>query len=449
MNYAESLKYLFSLGRELAAPTQAAAAKFDLENISVLAEALGHPEKKYRSVHIAGTNGKGSTAAFTESILRAAGIKTGLYTSPHLEKINERIRVKGEEISDAEFAESFTKIQSLIEELLAQGKLRAHPTFFEVVTALAFEHFVKAGVEIAVMEVGLGGRLDATNILMPEVSVITRVDFDHENFPGHSLAEIAREKAGIIKSGVPAIVAEQRTEAREVILRRAAEVGATVFESERGYVAEQVAFVDGCVRAEVVNAKSGARFRVAPKLRGRFQLQNAKNAIAIAEMLRARGAGINDAAIEQGIANAVWPGRIEKLQSAPDVYLDGAHNPSAARELANFLKENFAGRRVTLLFAAMRDKAVDEIAGILFPLASEVIFTQPKISRALSAAQLAEMAGEYAAQFRVIPDAQAAFEEALANAEARDAIFITGSLYLVGELRHYWKVRSQVAAEKT
>src|SRR5262249_31886292 len=160
-NYQESLKYLFSLGRELAAPTQAPAAKFDLENISMLAQALGHPERKYESVHIAGTNGKGSTAAFTESILRTAGAKTGLYTSPHLERINERIRVNGEEISDEDFARTFTKLHVLIEELLAQGKLRAHPTFFEVVTAMAFEHFARAGVEIAVFEVGLGGRLDA------------------------------------------------------------------------------------------------------------------------------------------------------------------------------------------------------------------------------------------------------------------------------------------------
>jgi len=449
MNYAESLKYLFSLGRELAAPTQAAAAKFDLENISTLADALGHPEKKYQSVHIAGTNGKGSTAAFTESILRTAGIRTGLYTSPHLEKINERIRVNGEEISDEDFARSFTKIQTLIENLLAQGKVRAHPTFFEVVTALAFEHFAQAGVEIAVVEVGLGGRLDATNILLPGVSVITRVDFDHENFLGHSLPEIAREKAGIIKAGVPVILAEQRHEAREVILNRAKELGASACESEREFVVENISLEDGCVRADVLIVKTGARIRVAPNLRGRFQLGNAMNAIAVAETLRSRGKRISDAAIEEGIAAAVWPGRIEKLQSAPDVYLDGAHNPSAARELANFLKENFARRRVTLLFAAMRDKAVDEIAGILFPLASEVTFTQPKISRAISAAQLAEMAGEYAARFRVVPDAQAAFEEALANAGARDAIFVTGSLYLVGELRHYWKVRSQVAAEKT
>ncbi|MBS1840301.1 MAG: bifunctional folylpolyglutamate synthase/dihydrofolate synthase [Acidobacteria bacterium] len=446
MNYQESLKYLFSLGRELAAPTQAAAAKFDLENISTLAEALGHPEKKYRSVHIAGTNGKGSTAAFTESILRAAGIKTGLYTSPHLEKINERIRVNGGEISDEAFAETFTKIQTLIEELLAQGKLRAHPTFFEVVTALAFDHFAKASVEIAVFEVGLGGRLDATNIVIPEVSVITRVDFDHENFLGHSLREIAGEKAGIIKRGVPLVLAEQLPEARDTILRRAAELGAPVHEIEKEYRVEKFGTEDGCARAEAVETRSGEHFRVIPKLRGRFQLKNALSAMGITRMLKNRGASISKESIEAGITNAIWPGRIEKLQSNPDVYLDGAHNPSAARELAEFVKENYAGRNVTMLFAAMRDKAVDEIAGILFPLASEVIFTQPKISRAISAAQLADMAGEYAARFRVIPDAAAALEEALASTGPSDAVFVTGSLYLVGELRHYSKTRSRVAA---
>ena len=446
MNYQESLKYLFSLGRELAAPTQAAAAKFDLENISTLAEALGHPEKKYKSVHIAGTNGKGSNAAFTESILRTAGIKTGLYTSPHLERINERIRVNGEEISDEDFARTFTKLIALIEELLAQGKLRAHPTFFEVVTALAFEYFAQAGIEIAVFEVGLGGRLDATNILTPEVSVITRVDFDHENFLGHSLAEIAGEKAGIIKTGVPLVLAEQRPEAREVILNRAKELNAQVVETKNEYHSQKVSFEEGCVRAEVIELKGGTKFHVAPQLRGRFQLGNAINAIAVAKLLNEHGARISSEKIEQGITNAVWPGRMERLQSNPDVYLDGAHNPSAARELAKFLGDNFAGQRVTLLFAAMRDKAVDEIAGILFPHASEVIFTQPKISRSISAGQLAEMAGEYAPHYRVISDAGAALDDALASANSGDAIFITGSLYLVGELRHYWKMRSQVAA---
>src|SRR5882724_4801584 len=445
MNYDESLKYLFSLGRELSAPTQAAAAKFDLENTSTLAEGLGHPERRYRSIHIAGTNGKGSTAAFIESILRTAGRKTGLYTSPHLERINERIRVNGEEISDADFAESFTKIQALIEESLAKGKLRAHPTFFEVVTALAFEHFARAGVEFAIFEVGLGGRLDATNIVTPDVSVITRVDFDHENFLGHSLGDIAREKAGIIKAGVPLVLAEQRPDAREVIVKRAIEIGAPTIERDKEFQVEEIEFEEGCVDAVVAERRSGDRFQVAPKLRGRFQLGNAINAIAVVRLLNERGMEITEEIVEAGITNAVWPGRIEKLQSGPDVYLDGAHNPSAARELANFLSENFAGRNITLLFAAMRDKAVDEIAGILFPHAAEVIFTQPKISRAISAAQLAEMAGEYAGRFRVIPDAQEAFEEALAGAKSDDAIFVTGSLYLVGELRQYWKRRAQVA----
>jgi len=446
MNYTESLKYLLFLGRELAAPTQAAAAKFDLENISMLAERLGHPEKKYRSIHIAGTNGKGSTAAFTESVLRTAGIKTGLYTSPHLERINERIRVNGDEISDEDFGQTFTKIHALIEELMAQGKLRAHPTFFEVVTALAFEHFAKVGVKFAVFEVGLGGRLDATNILTPEVAVITRVDFDHENFLGHSLEEIAAEKAGIIKLGVPLVLAKQHLAVREVILNQAAKLNSPVVEAEKEFRAEQIGFEGGCIRANATEIKSGTKFHVAPKLRGRFQLENAINAIAVARILKGGGEKIGGEAIEGGIADAVWPGRMEKLQSNPDVYLDGAHNPSAAKELANFLSENFVRRRVTLLFAAMRDKAVDEIAGILFPFANDVIFTQPKISRAISAGRLAEMAGEYAARFRVIPDAGAALDEALTSARTGDAIFITGSLYLVGELRHHWKTRSQVAA---
>src|SRR6266581_1130548 len=213
-----SVRYLLSLGWELAAATQVAAAKFDLENITVLAERLGRPDRAYPSVHIAGTNGKGSTAAFLESILRHAGFRTGLNTSPHLEKINERIRIHGEEISDTAFAETFTRIQILIEELLAAGKLRAHPTYFECVTAMAFESFARQRVDFAIFEVGLGGRLDATNILSPVVTIITRIDFDHENFLGHSLAQIAREKAGILKPGVPLILAEQQPEARRVIL---------------------------------------------------------------------------------------------------------------------------------------------------------------------------------------------------------------------------------------
>src|SRR5260370_14667732 len=199
MKYESSIRYLLSLGRELAAQTQAAAAKFDLENITVLAERLGRPDRAYPGAHIAGTNGKGSTAAFLESILRHAGFRTGLNTSPHLEKINERIRISGEEIPDEAFADTFTRIQLLIEELLAAAKLRAHPTYFECVTAMAFEYFARERVEFGVFEVGLAGRLDATNILSPIVTIITRIDFDHENFLGHSFPQIALQKASILK----------------------------------------------------------------------------------------------------------------------------------------------------------------------------------------------------------------------------------------------------------
>src|SRR5882762_1869476 len=209
MKYEASVRYLLSLGRELAAPTQAAAAKFDLENITILAERLGRPERAYPSAHIAGTNGKGSTAAFLESILRCAGFRTGLNTSPHLERINERIRINGEEINHDPFAETFARIHALIEELLAAGRLRAHPTYFECVTAMAFEYFARERIEFGVFEVGLGGRLDATNIVRPAVSIITRIDFDHENFLGHSLREIAAEKAGILKPAVPVVLADQ------------------------------------------------------------------------------------------------------------------------------------------------------------------------------------------------------------------------------------------------
>ena len=445
MRYEAAVRYLLSLGRELAAPTQAAAAKFDLQNILVLAERLGHPERAYPSTHIAGTNGKGSAAAFLESILRHAGLRTGLNTSPHLEKINERIRINGQEISDEPFGETLTHIHALIEELLAAGKLRAHPTYFECVTAMAFAHFARERVNFGVFEVGLGGRLDATNILSPLVTIITRIDFDHESFLGHSLREIAAEKAGILKPGVPVVLAEQRQEAREVIVARATELGCPVVEPSEIFQVTQESMEDGCVRARVIEADSGTTFEIAPNLPGRFQLQNALNAVATARLLHNRGFQIIDDAVMRGIAETVWPGRLEKLQSDPAVYLDGAHNPGAARELAHFLEQNFAGRKVWLVYAALRDKAVDEVAGLLFPHAAEVIFTAPRISRAVSAPQLAEIAGHHAARFSVIPDAERAFERALAQAAPEDAIFITGSLYLVGQLRHYWKQRAQVA----
>src|SRR6266403_1520484 len=241
-----------------------------------------------------------------------------------------------------------------------------------------------------------------------------------EIFVGHSLREIATEKAGILKPAVPVVLAGQHPEAREVILARAKDLQCSVIEPASLFHVEEESLQGGLLRARVTETASGAVFELAPSLPGRFQLQNALNALATARFLQSRGFRISDDTITQGIANTVWPGRLEKLQSHPEIYLDGAHNPSAAHELAAFLEQNFAGRRIWLIYAALRDKAVDEVAGILFPRAEEVIFTAPHTSRAISAAQLAEIAGHHAPHFSVIPDAEKALDYALAKAAPED-----------------------------
>jgi len=496
MTYAESVRYLLTLGRELAAPSHARAQKFDLRSITLLAEALGNPHRATPCVHIAGTNGKGSTAAFLDFILRAAGLRTGLYTSPHLERINERIRVNGADISDADFAATFDRILAVIEVLLASGTLPVHPTYFECLTAMAFDHFARARHSyfpschsvrseeslrlrhsegrpdrreeswrfsftsspsftsappfISILEVGMGGRLDATNIVTPEVSVITQIDFDHENFLGHSIEEIAAEKAGIIKPGIPVVSAAAHPVARSVISRRAAEQNTRLIERDSAWRLENVHSEHGCFRARAFPVGSTATLNLAPRLPGHFQLRNALTAAATARLLAEMGFPISDAAIEKGISTAVWPGRLERLQDHPALYLDGTHNPAGARELLRFWQDEFPTRRIILVYGAMRDKAVDEIAGLLFPHAATVILTQPRQPRAISAQELARLTSHLAADLQVVPVPEEAVEEALdlASPDAcpersrGDVIFITGSLYLVGDLKRWWNLRT-------
>jgi dihydrofolate synthase/folylpolyglutamate synthase len=441
MTYEESVRALFSLGRELAAPQQARVQKFGLANITMLAADLGQPQRSSPCAHIAGTNGKGSTAAMLESILRAAGLRTGLYTSPHLERINERIRINGENISDQDFAAAWSRLHSSIESLMASGKLAAHPTFFECVTAIAFLAFAQQQVDFAIYEVGLGGRLDATNIVKPEVAVITPVDFDHENFLGHSIEEIAAEKAGIIKPGAWVVSASERPEARAVIVRRCSEMEARLVEVDATARVEDVQSSDGLYRGVAALTHSRKQLALAPLLPGRFQIRNALTAAIAARLLTERGFPIPDAAIERGIATANWPGRLERLATQPDLYLDGAHNPAGARELLKFWQENYAGRRIFLVYGAMRDKAVDEISGLLFPHAAAVVLTEPRQPRAISAPLLAEMTTHDAKETIIVRDPGEALETALDLAGPPDVVFATGSLYLVGELRAYWSKR--------
>lgn len=448
MTYEESVRALMALGRELAAPQQARVQKFGLANIKTLADALGNPHRAAPCIHVAGTNGKGSTAAMVESILRAAGFRTGLYTSPHLQRINERIRINGEDISDDKFGAAWTRVHEVIESLLADGKLAAHPTYFECITALAFVAFAEQDVNFAVYEVGLGGRLDATNIVEPRVAVITSIDFDHESFLGYSIAEIAAEKAGIIKPGVWVVSSAERPEAREVIARHCKDASARLVEVDAAWRIENVGVSGGCYRAIAVPQDSSARITLEPSLAGRFQIRNALAAATAGRLLAERGFLVTDDTIERGIRTAKWPGRLERLSERPAVYLDGTHNPAGAKELLKFWDENFAGRRILLVYGAMRDKAVDEIAGLLFPAADFVIFTQPLQPRAISANLLAEMTGHLAKSSVVVPDPADALERAIDIASPEDAIFATGSLYLVGDLRSYWAKRnpSDVAA---
>ncbi len=458
MTYEEAVRYLLTLGRELAAPRQpvprgfegARAAKFDLRNITVLAEHLDNPHRAYPCVHIAGTNGKGSTAAMLESTLRAAALRAGLYTSPHLVRINERIRIAGEEIPDAGFATAFRRIHASIETLLASGALPAHPTYFECLTAMAFDCFAHSAgsgqapepLDFAVFEVGMGGRLDATNIVSPEVAVITQIDFDHENYLGHSIEQIAAEKAGIIKPGGWVVSAAEHPEARAVIARRARELDARLVEVDAAYRVESFPADDGCYRAVISPAHSSKRLELRLPLPGRFQVRNAVAALAAARLLAERGFPIDEAAIVRGIAETTWPGRLEKVQSQPAVYLDGTHNPAGARELLAFWDEFFKGKRIHLVYGAMRDKAVDEITGLLFPRAATVILTQPRQLRAISANALAGMTRHLAARIEAIPEPEAALERAIELAAPDDAVFATGSLYLVGDLRRWWFARS-------
>jgi len=448
MNYNDAVCYLLTLGRELASPQQARAAKFDLQNIRAICKSMGHPEHKFASVHIAGTNGKGSTAAMLASILQAAGLHCGLYTSPHLLRINERIRLDGAEISDAQFAESFTRVLAVIEELLAAGTLPAHPTYFECVTAMAFDFFARAGAEIAAIEVGLGGRLDSTNVIAPQVAVITQIDFDHENFLGHSIEEIAAEKAGIIKPGAWVVSAAENRAAKAIIARRAAEQGTRLVEidsaarvsylsAEAGRYRFRLALAD-----ELGGGNSGREMEIALPLAGRYQVRNSVTAIAAARLLAERGYAINSDAIVHGIESVRWPGRLERLQERPAVFLDGSHNPAGAREVLAFWREHLAGRRIHLIYGAMRDKAIDEVAGLLFPEAATVILTQSPQPRSLSAQALAEMTSHLSETVEVIREPGAALERALDITSPDDVVFATGSLYLVGDLRRHWDTRS-------
>ena len=401
MNFEASVKYLLSLGHETL------TIKLGLRNTELLLNALDNPERAFPSVQIAGTNGKGSTAAMLDSICRAAGIKCGLYTSPHLVSMTERIRVSGEQISPDEFAACATTVRDVSEQLLRDKQIEALPTFFEQLTAVALLAFRNAGIELAILETGLGGRLDSTTAANAHIVAITQIAMDHEEYLGHTIESIASEKAAIIRPGVEAVIAKQQPEAMTVLLQRCKETGVVpILADERRYE----------------NVSLG--------LRGRHQIDNAAVAIRVAELLR-----IPPSAIISGLENAQHPGRLELIEHKPPFLLDGAHNPAGCRSLREYLDE-FAPRPITLVFGAMRDKQLDQIGEILFPVADVLILTPVDNPRSASIERLRSVA-TVTTKARLIETCSSAeaLQVAIESTPPSGLICIAGSLYLIGEMR--------------
>jgi dihydrofolate synthase/folylpolyglutamate synthase len=479
MSYKTAVARMYALGHEL---TQSPSLKFDLAHMRVLVAALNHPAARVPGILIAGTNGKGSTAATLASILRASGLRTGLYSSPHLVRMNERIRIDGAEISEDDFALLHDVVDRTAERLVEEGELPWHPSFFEMLTAIAFEYFAQNKVQIAVLEVGMGGRLDATNVIEPLVSVITDISLDHQAFLGNTVAEIAREKAGIIRPGGVVVTLPQQRQVNDVIGNAILELGAQGVSAvpyvppvspgsgeyfgpraeptsetaaqrpkstargvscrsqtqadpapgERKRVSEIDRTLVSRYRLEVM----GKEILVESPLVGRHQLRNIALAIATAEVLSHQGFPITPEAIERGLRETRWPGRFQVIPAvgeAPELVFDVAHNPAGAWALRSALSACYEDRRLTFVFGAMRDKAIGEIAEILFPLARAVIATRADNPRSASAEEIREAAARTATDIEDAIDVASALDRARVIAGAQGIVVITGSIYIVGE----------------
>jgi dihydrofolate synthase / folylpolyglutamate synthase len=447
-SYETAIARMYALGHELA---QTPSHKFDLAHMRVLLAALDNPERQFPGVLIAGTNGKGSTAATLASILRASGLRTGLYTSPHLVRINERIRIGGESISDHDFALIHDLVDRTAERLVGENELPWHPSFFEMLTAIAFEYFARRKVEIAALEVGMGGRLDATNVMEPRVSVITDISLDHQKFLGDSVTEIAREKAGIIRRGGVVVTLPQQPKANDVIGNTILELGARgvnavpyvppVSPASSAYLA---ASADKTPVSRYPLQVMGEQIVVETPLLGRHQLRNVALAIAAAEELGRQGFPVTAASIERGIRETHWPGRFQVIPAsggAPEYVFDVAHNPAGAWALRSTLSAGYPDRPLTFIFGALRDKAIGEMAEILFPLAERVIATRADNPRSASPEEIREAAVRTSTPIEEAGDVAAAIELAQTSSRADAVVVITGSIYIVGEAMRLLGVR--------
>jgi dihydrofolate synthase/folylpolyglutamate synthase len=461
MSYETAVAQMYALGHELA---QTPSHKFDLMHMQVLLAALGHPENSFPSVLVAGTNGKGSTAATLASILQASGLKTGLYTSPHLIRINERIRVNGKAIGDDDFAMLHEVVDRTAERLVDEGDLPWHPSFFEMLTAMAFEYFARNRPDMVVLEVGMGGRLDATNVVEPRLSIITDISLDHQKYLGETVGEIAREKAGIIRPGGVVITLPQLPEANDAIGNTILDAGARAVNAVP-YVPPVSPGSASCLSSDSAGGQGerlgvwncyplevmGTRILVESPLVGRHQLRNLALTVAAAEELHNQGVTqITPETIARGIRETNWPGRFQVVPAAgddPESVLDVAHNPAGAWALRSTLSTAYPelgdGRHITMVFGVMRDKAIQEVTEILFPLARHLIVTHAHNPRSASPEEIRQAATRVASagDIEEAEDVPLALDRARKIAGPHGLVVVTGSIYIVGEAMRTLGVR--------
>ncbi|TYP57668.1 bifunctional folylpolyglutamate synthase/dihydrofolate synthase [Thermosediminibacter litoriperuensis] len=428
LSYREALEFIHGMNRF--------GIKLGLQNITRLLQLLGNPYEGIKIIHVAGTNGKGSTCAMIDSILRAAGYRVGLYTSPYLEVFNERIRVNGRNIPDEDIARLTEKIRKVLREMEARGW--GAPTEFEVVTALGFMYFKEQNLDFLVLEVGMGGRYDATNVVTPLVSVITPISYDHQQYLGNTLPEIAREKCGIIKQGVPVVTAPQDQEAMRVIEGACRERNCPLVK-----VGEETRYrlLDWGLEGQVFSLETARNVydSLKIKLLGDHQLDNAATAVASVEALGHYGINITKEAVEKGLLEARWPGRLEIIGRNPDVLIDGAHNPSGVRVLKSALLKYFPGKRVILVLGILKDKDYLKMLEEIIPVADAVVATRPDSPRALGACELEGSIRSL--QFEKMPeiysreDVEEAIDTAFNISGGDDVIVFAGSLYMIGKVR--------------
>jgi len=419
MDYGSATNYLYNLQRF--------GIKLGLDNITELLSGLGNPHDRLKCIHVGGSNGKGSVCAYIASILRTQGYKVGLYTSPHLVEFTERIRIDGADISKNDVVRLTNKIKPIIESMASESKTK-QPTFFEVTTAMALMHFALNNVDFAVLEVGLGGRLDATNVVKPIVSVITRIAHEHTEHLGKDLERIAWEKAGIIKDKVPVVTSELKYQKaiRDVAKNKNADlitVGRDLKYARMSSTLEYQSFS--------VSSKK-RRYELKTRLLGGYQIENAATAIAAVDVLKDNGVAISTKAIKNGMLNAEWPGRFQIVKTQPLVILDCAHNPDGARALAKSIRE-LKSKRVILAIGMLKDKDPQGVAKFLGPLADRVMITMPDTPRACKPEALERAFEDYADEIMIIKEVGSAIDHALTSSKREDTICITGSIYTVGE----------------